>query len=192
MGAATRPDGPPWRILHVGDITPIKDQLTLLHAIRHAVHRISELQLDWVGYDSLKGRMQRTAGQMGLADRVRFHGFLPTEQLVPLYQGAHLHVQSSLHESQGVALLEAGAAGVPTVGTAVGLLPELAPAAAAAVPVANAAALGQEIVALLTNRERRAKLGDAARVWARAHDAAWTAARFEEIYRELIGRRAAF
>lgn len=83
-------------------------------------------------------------------------------------------------------------AGVPAVGTAVGLIAELAaadPPAAVAVPVGDAAALGDELVALARDPERRARLGVAARTWAMAHDADWTAASFEALYAEVVQRR---
>jgi len=84
---------------------------------------------------------------------------------------------------------EAAAAGVPTVGTAVGVLAELAPTAAWAVPVGDSAALADGALALLRDSARREQLGRAAQAWARAHDADWTAARFESLY-DLVIRKA--
>ncbi len=52
---------------------------------------------------------------------IQFHGFMENLSLLTFYQQAHVLVQSSRHEGQGVAVCEAAAAGVPTVGTAVGL-----------------------------------------------------------------------
>jgi glycosyltransferase involved in cell wall biosynthesis len=86
--------------------------------------------LDCVGADARAGAVQARAQALGLGDRIRFHGLLPPPLLAPFYRSAHLLVLSSRYESQGVVVLEAGAAGLPTVGTAVGLLPTLAPRAA--------------------------------------------------------------
>jgi glycosyltransferase involved in cell wall biosynthesis len=183
--AAERPAGPPWRLLHIASVNRVKDQPTLLRALRLIVDRAPCAQLDWVGEDTLSGAMQRLCGELGLLEHVRFHGFLATDEVAPLYRAAHLHLLSSRHESQAVVVGEAAAAGVPTVGTAVGVLPELAPEAAWAAPVGDAEALAAGVLALLGDPPRRERMGRAAQAWARAHDADWTAARFEAIYGEV-------
>jgi glycosyltransferase involved in cell wall biosynthesis len=182
---AERPAGPPWRLLHIASVNRVKDQPTLLRALRLIVDRAPDAQLDWVGEDTLNGAMQRPCDALGLAGHVRFHGFLPSDAVAPLYRAAHLHLLSSRHESQAVVVGEAAAAGVPTVGTAVGVLAELAPEAAWAVPVGDAKALAAGALALLDDPPRRERMGRAAQAWARAHDADWTATRFEEIYQGL-------
>jgi glycosyltransferase involved in cell wall biosynthesis len=186
-----RPAGPPWRLLHVASLNRVKDQGTLLRALRLVIDAgrltpsLGLVNLDLVGEDTLGGRVQQLAADLGLSGAVRFHGFRPVDEIIPLYHQAHLYVQSSLHESQGVALCEAAAAGVPTVSTAVGLAAELAPDAAWVVPPGNAPALAEGIITLLTDRERRERLGRTAQIWAETHDADWTARAFEEIYASL-------
>lgn len=185
--------GPPWRLLHVASLNRVKDPETLLRALRRVADRQPGVELDWVGADTLGGEVQRRAEALGLGDNVRFYGFRPVDEIVPLYRRAHLYVQSSRHESQGVAVCEAAAAGVPTVGTAVGLVAELVPDAALAAPVGDPEALAEGILALLADPPRRERLGHAAQAWACAHDADWTVAQFETIYRELATRsRAGF
>ena len=132
--------------------------------------------------------MQRQCDELGLARYVTFHGFQPSQAVAPLYRAAHLHLLASRHESQAVVVGEAAAAGLPTVGTAVGVLAELAPEAAWAVPVGDAMALASCALALLRDATRREQLARAAQAWARAHDADWTAARFEAIY-DLVKRK---
>lgn len=183
-----RPAGPPWRLLHVGSINRIKDQTTLLRALRLIVDREPDAHLDWVGEDTLGGALHRLCGDLGLAGHVTFHGFQPSDAVAPLYRAAHLHLLTSRHESQAVVVGEAAAAGVPTVGTAVGIVAELAPVAARAVPVGDPAALAEATLALLHDPPRREQIGRAAQAWARAHDAAWTAGQFERIYVRLLGR----
>jgi len=55
------------------------------------------------------------------------------------------------------------------------------------VPVGDAAALAAGALALLRDPARREQLGRAAQAWARAHDADWTATRFEAIYEQVKG-----
>ncbi len=192
-GPVARPPGPPWRLLHVASINRVKDQATLLRALRLVVDRYcpnpacyGNLQLDWVGEDTLNGAMQQLTKDLGLGGFVRFHGFKPVDEIYPLYRQAHLYLQSSLHESQGVAVCEAAAAGVPTVGTAVGLVAELAPTAAWAVPVGDCQGLAEGILTLLGDQTRLEQLGKAAQAWAQKYDAQWTATAFEAIYASLF------
>ena len=186
-----RPAGPPWRLLHVANLNVVKDQDTLLSAFAEVAGRLGEVSLDCVGADARAGAVQARAQALGLGDRIRFHGLLPPARLAPFYRAAHLLVLSSRYESQGVVVLEAGAAGLPTVGTAVGLLPTLAPRAAQCVPPGQAGALARAICDVLADDQRRQAMGAAAQEFARAHDCAATARAFEEIYRRLSGRRAA-
>jgi glycosyltransferase involved in cell wall biosynthesis len=183
-----RAAGPPWRLLHVASMNRVKDQPTLLRALRLIVDQEPATQLDWVGEDTLGGAMQQLCGELGLAQHVAFHGFQPTHAVAPLFRAAHLHLLTSRHESQAVVVGEAAAAGLPTVGTAVGVLAELAPHAAWAVPVGDSATLAAGVLRLLRDPACREQLGRAAQDWARAHDADWTAVRFESIY-DLVIRK---
>jgi len=184
-----RPSGPPWRLLQVAGLSPVKDHTTALLAVRRVVERLGDVRLDCVGEDGLGGEVQQRAAELGLADRVVFHGFLPQDRLVALYQRAHLNLLSSRYESQGVVILEAAAAGLPTVGTAVGLLPSLAPQAARCVAPGDSIALGDAICELLLDQATREAMGAAAQDYANTHDAAWTAQVFERLYASLLVRR---
>lgn len=193
-----RPDGPPWRLLHIASINRVKGPAVLLRAVAEARAALrattghpEPLALDWVGQDVLGGEAQALARELGLAEAVRFHGWQPHARALALCREAHLYLQASLHESQGVAVCEAAATGVPTVGSAVGLVAELAPAAAVAVPPGDVGTLARAIVATLADPARREALGRAAQGWARAHDAAWSAGEFTRIYAEAGRPRAA-
>ena len=187
LAGADRQPGPPWRLLHAASINRVKDQAMLLYALRLVVDQEKAVHLDWFGEDTLGGALHLQVSELDLAAHVTFHGVQPADVLAPYFRLAHLYVQSSRHESQGVAVCEAAAAGTPTVGTAVGLVAELAPHAAWAVPVGDAAGLAAGILTLLRDPDQRALRGRAAQAWAQAFDADWTAAAFEAIYREVIG-----
>src|SRR5262249_14161560 len=169
-----RAAGPPWRLLHVGSINRVKDQTTLLRALRLLVEQEAQVHLDWVGEDTLDGALRRLCGELGLAEHVTFHGFRPSDAVAPLYRAAHLHLLSSRHESQAVVVGEAAAAGVPTVGTAVGVVAELAPWAAWAVPVGDADGLAGGALALLRDPAGRLHIGLAAQELASPPHAAST------------------
>jgi glycosyltransferase involved in cell wall biosynthesis len=182
-----RPSGPPWRLLHVASMNKVKDQRALLDAFARVVVRMDDVSLDCVGEDTLGGQVQSYARALGLETRVRFHGFLPQERLRALFANSHLQVLSSRYESQGVVILEAAAAGLPTVGTAVGLMPTLAPGAACAVHSHEPGHIADAICALLADEPRRRAMGAAAKAFATTHDVMWTARAFEEIYARVAG-----
>jgi glycosyltransferase involved in cell wall biosynthesis len=180
------------RLIHVASLNRVKDQPTLLRALAQLAEGTQDFHMDVVGEDTLGGEIQRLARELGLAERVRFHGFMTQRELLPLMRAAHVLVMSSRHEAGPLAVLEAAALGVPTVGTAVGHVAEWAPEAALAVPVADEHSLAAALRQVLSDEALRLRLGRAA--WTRAvwEDADYTAACFEALYEELTSgcRRA--
>ena len=183
-------EGPPWRLLQVASLNPVKDQSTLLKALRITRERL-DVRLDLVGEDTLGGALQRHAAETGLADAVSFHGWRPHDHLRPFHDAAHLYVQSSRHEGGGVAVLEACAVGIPVVGTAVGYVSDLAPQGATAVPPNDPSALAAAIVRLLQNPAERRAIADAAAPFAMSRNADWTAQQLVELYQSLAGQASA-
>ena len=173
------------RLLHVGDLRPVKDQATLLAAARRLREAGAFFTLDVVGHDTTGGALRRSADAAWLGDIVRWHGPLGRAALRALVDEADLLLVSSRHEAGPLVVLEAAVAGVPTVGTAVGHVAEWAPRAAVAVPVGDADALARETAALLDDEPRRLALAAAAQRLALGMDADTTAAAFERIYAGL-------
>jgi glycosyltransferase involved in cell wall biosynthesis len=179
---AARVEGPPWRLVRVASINDVKDYPTLLRAVAYLIASGVDVLLDVVGDDTMEGSAQAMARSLDLGSRVTFHGFQPTDRLAAFYARAHLHVVSSRHEAAGVVTLEAAAAGLATVGTAVGYVADWSADRAVAVPTQDPVALGTAIADLLRDRPRREQLAAAARQWTLAHDADWTAGQFEGMY----------
>src|SRR5262245_5557708 len=73
-----RSERPPWRLIRVGSMNAVKDYPTLLRAL--ALLPI-DVHLDIVGEDTLGGATQALAARIGVADRVTFHGWQPTDRL---------------------------------------------------------------------------------------------------------------
>jgi glycosyltransferase involved in cell wall biosynthesis len=174
------------RLVHVADLNAVKDQATLLEAAGRLGERGVAFQLDIAGRDTLSGAVQARAQKMGLGDRVRFHARLSHDRLHPLVAESDVFWLSSRHEAGPLVVLEAAVVGVPTVGTAVGHVAEMAPQAAVAVPLGDSAALADETLKLLNNEDQRRSLGREAQRRALACDADWTARRFESLYEELV------
>lgn len=179
----SRLPGPPWRLLHVASLNRVKDQGTLLRAVRLTIDRGFDVHLEIVGEDTLSGAVHGLAEELQLQDRVSFRGFIANEDLPAIYRRAHLYVHSSLHEGMPVSALEAAACGVPLVGTDVGLFHDLSPDAAIAVAPGNPDALATGIMAALSDELLRRRIAENAFQFARDHDADWMAVEFERLYR---------
>jgi glycosyltransferase involved in cell wall biosynthesis len=183
-GATLRPH----HLVHVAGLNRVKDQDLLLHAFASAAELEPRLTLGIAGGDTLDGHHRRLADELGITERVTFHGHVPHDRLAEVVRGAALHVLTSHHDAGPIAVLEAAACGVPTVGTAVGHVADLADLpmpGALAVPHRDPAALADTLLAVLADRGRRDALAAAAQHWAVQHDAAFTADAFEVLYRRL-------
>jgi glycosyltransferase involved in cell wall biosynthesis len=184
-GPVRRATGRPARLIHVASLNRVKDQSTLLLALA-ALHRAGvNFEMNIVGEDTLQGLIQRQSHDLGIAQRIHFHGFLTQRLLRPLVEAADLMILTSHHETGPVVLLEAAIAGIPTVGTPVGHLVEWAPDAAMVVPIGDCDALAGVIGRLLDDEDLRLRIARAAQLRATREDADYTARRFSALYRRL-------
>jgi glycosyltransferase involved in cell wall biosynthesis len=179
----------PLRVLHVGDIRPVKDQTMLMTAMDHLRDAGLAFSLDVVGLDTTDGAIQRSAAARRVEPVTRWHGVLRRDALRRLMEAADVVLVSSRHEAGPLVVLEAAVAGVPTIGTAVGHIAEWAPDAAVAVPVGDAAALARATMELAADEPRRLAIAREAQRRAIAMDADSTVAAFERIYEDLVNRR---
>ena len=175
----------PARLIHVASLNRIKDQSTLFRAIASLHSSGVDFHLDIVGEDTLRGEIQALSRSLALESRVEFHGFLPQRQLRPLVEAANLMIMSSRHETGPVAMLEAAAVGVPTVGTAVGHIAEWSPSASIAVPVGDWKELIAAIQRMLRDEDLRLRIAQAAFQRATREDATYTASQVQNLYRKL-------
>jgi glycosyltransferase involved in cell wall biosynthesis len=150
------------RLLHVASLAPVKDQATLLRALARVVRKAPAAHLHLVGDGPQRPTLERLAGELGVGDHLTFHGAVDHDRLPEYYRAADLAVLSSRFESQSMVALEAAACGLVTVGTAVGLLPELVGTEFTA-PVGDAEALAAAVLTLARDPAHRAALGEANR-----------------------------
>jgi glycosyltransferase involved in cell wall biosynthesis len=104
------------RLLNVAALAEKKGQADLLDALA----LVPGAELDIVGAGPQLGPLRERAARLGVAGRVRFRGELPKEEVAALMRESDLFVLSSHFENQPCVLIEAGASGLPAVGTDVG------------------------------------------------------------------------
>jgi glycosyltransferase involved in cell wall biosynthesis len=127
------------------------------------------LRLILVGDGPDRRKLEHTAQRFGVRDSVVFASHQPN--VAPFYTMADLMVLPSWSEGSPNVLLEAMAAGLPIVATAVGGVPEIAAATSAArlVPKQSPPALALAIAQVLDDDTARAALANAARTSAAAY-----------------------
>jgi teichuronic acid biosynthesis glycosyltransferase TuaC len=153
------------RIVTVGSLIARKRHADVLRALW--VLRDAHPAVEWVvvGDGPERAPLERLAGELGLAERVRFTGPLPHYEAVAQARRG-VFVLPSVDEAFGVAYVEAMAGGVPAIGCRGEDGPEEIAAAGDGirlVPPADPEALAQELDMLLRRDDWRHELGAAAR-----------------------------
>jgi len=99
---------------------------TLLRAMPRVLSRRDDAQLLIAGAGSLRADLETLAVSLGIADHVRFLGFVPDAELPSYYQAADCFVLPTRElEGFGLVTVEALACGTPVLGTPVGATSEL-------------------------------------------------------------------
>jgi glycosyltransferase involved in cell wall biosynthesis len=179
-------------ILYVGTIEPRKNLPRLLEAFaRRRVAGDLVHQLVCVGpYGWLSEDVERQIDRLGVRDAVRFTGYVPFDDLPAIYNLAEMFVFPSVYEGFGLPVIEAMACGTPVVTGPVAALAEVAGAAAERVDPLDADTLGEAIVRLAADRERREALSKAGLERARVFS--WQQAALEtlKVYGHAVARPA--
>jgi glycosyltransferase involved in cell wall biosynthesis len=105
--------GPPV-FVNAARLVPQKDQATLLRAFAIVAARMPA-RLLILGNGPLQGELEDLAAELGIADRVRFAGFIGNP--LPYFKRAAAVVLSSRYEGLGNVLIEAMACGTPVITT---------------------------------------------------------------------------
>jgi glycosyltransferase involved in cell wall biosynthesis len=123
------PRGP---ILFMGTLEPRKNVGALLHAYARLLEQKADAPELWLagGATAAAAPWLRAIAEPPLAGRVRHLGYIASERRHDLYGQASMLVLPSHLEGFGIPVLEAMAAGVPTIVSNRGALPEVAGGAA--------------------------------------------------------------
>ena len=156
-----------FKIITVGRLAPVKDQLTLIKAIQLLVNREPErrknLHLNIVGDGELESHLTAHTVDNQLQDCVSLSG--GSNNVDQLLREADLFVLPSLAEGIALTVLEAMASGLPVIATNVGGNPELITPGANGQMVnsGNAVEIADTICKYMDNRDLGPTQGKAAR-----------------------------
>jgi glycosyltransferase involved in cell wall biosynthesis len=173
----------------VGRLVEQKDYPTQLRAFAVAAAHVPSLRMAIAGDGPLRSALEGLAHDLRVGDRVRFLG---NQDDVPAFlRSVDLFALASKFEPYGVALLEAKAAGLPIVATAVNEIPNIITDGESGVltPPENPAYMASAFAALARNSNLRSRLGARARVEAGRHNLSAVVDAYEALYDACLNPR---
>jgi glycosyltransferase involved in cell wall biosynthesis len=176
-------------VLAVGRLSQEKAHIDLVHAFKDLrdVHPEINAKLVILGDGPERGRLAAAASSLGINDSVVFVG--EVRDVTPYYAAADVLANPSHSEGSPYVLLEAMAAGLPIVATAVGGVPEMVTdnESALLVPARDPRAMSAAIARTLTDASLARRLSAKASALVSSRFSPETYVRsLVEIYREVI------
>ncbi|MBP2476677.1 glycosyltransferase involved in cell wall biosynthesis [Crossiella equi] len=178
-------------VLFVGRLDEEKRVDELLRALAKVPEELG-VRAEVVGDGSCRTALENLAHQLGVQDRVVFHGHLSDEELLAAYARCDLFCMPGIAELQSLVTMEAMAAGKPVVAADAMALPHLVRPGHNGwlFPPGNVHVLAARLTQTLGDEEMLARMGAASAELIAGHAIANTLGRFEAIYRDLVGERA--
>lgn len=175
---------------NIAALAPHKDQHNLLAAAALLARRMPEVRWVVFGEGSLRPALEAERARLGLEETVLLPGF--TERVGEVLALLSVFVLSSYLEGLGTSVLDAQAAGVPVVATAVGGVPEAVSHGETGwlVPPRDPEALAAAVESALRDPAEAGRRARQARETVKRFDIANTVALTERVYREVLAERA--
>jgi glycosyltransferase involved in cell wall biosynthesis len=157
--------------LYVGRLKRYKGIDVALQALALARRARPDLRLDVAGTGDYRPALEALAARLGLADAVRFLGFVSDAEKLALLRSAWANVFPSPKEGWGITVLEAGACGTPSLASdSPGLRDSVRHEETGyLVPHGDAAALAARMLELAAAPALVERLGRGARTFAEVH-----------------------
>jgi glycosyltransferase involved in cell wall biosynthesis len=148
-------------LLSVGDLQPRKNHIGLIRAFARLVQEYPQFphSLVLAGQETwFAGSVREAALASGVADRIRFCGFVSDDDLLTLYNACDLSVFPSFYEGFGLPVLEAMACGRAVACSGTSALPEVANGAAILFDPYSIDEIARAMADLLLDSELRARM----------------------------------
>lgn len=174
----------------IGRLAPIKAHTLLFDAAPEVLRAFPSARFLVVGDGELWADLHEQVAERGLGSSVQFTGW--RQDLPNVYGDADVVVCCSLNEGTPVSIIEAGAAGRPAIGTAVGGMPDIISDGVNGflVPSQDPASLAAAIQRVLSEPELADAMGMAGRRMSlERHGAQRMVQELTELYTRLLGTR---
>lgn len=178
-------------VVSVGRLEAQKNPLHLIRAFTGGLRDAPATHLLLAGEGTLLEPARQLASQVGLAARVHFPGLCA--DVAELLSACDVFSLGSDWEGAPVAILEAMAAHLPVVATAVGGVPDLVEDGVTGllVPPGDANALGRAMAALALDSDRRQRMGAAAAQRAQRFDVTGMTEAYAQLFERRVRRAGA-
>lgn len=158
------------RVLSVGRLDEEKNPLLLADALARLAQDGRDWRLVVCGEGPLRDALAQRLASLGVAHRAELRGYVPIDGgLLDLYRSSHAFLHVSWTEGMPQVLLEAFAAGVPVVATAVGGVAAMAGDAALLVSPGDPEAAATALRRIARDADLRARLVEAGHARAARH-----------------------
>jgi glycosyltransferase involved in cell wall biosynthesis len=173
-------------LVYVGRLDREKNLGFLLDAFATIAAQHPTVELRLVGRGTQENDLRSHAARLGIASRVRFAGGVPPSEVVCHYQAGDLFVFASTTETQGLAVLEAMATGLPVVAIrATGVEEAVVDGVSGLLVPEDQVAFADAALSILHDPGLRAKLAAGGRDAAQALSAQSLAVRLASLYEGL-------
>ncbi len=174
-------------MISIGRLAPEKNWPTLLHAAALVLKDIPQFRFVLIGDGPDRKSLEDLAKELGIQKRVTFTGSLSFAETPSYMKAANLFGFASITETQGLATLEAMAAGLPVVAVdASGTRDILKHGQQGYLVENNPEALAAAIKRLLSNPERMQKFAQAAYKKAQSFNIEKLTERLLDVYEQAI------
>lgn len=147
------------RLLFVGAMGKLKGETDLADAIKILAKKHSDFRVSFLGFGS--ENLENYCKKIGIENFIEFIGAVSLNERLAFFEKADIFVLPTYAEAMPMSVIEAMAAGLPTVSTTVGGIPELIEEAEEGflVEPANIEKLAEKLSVLIENLDLRIKMG---------------------------------
>ncbi len=155
-------------LLYVGMLKRYKGIDIMIRAFARARAAVPGARLALAGKGTDRPRLEALVRTLGLADCVSFVGWVSEEEKINWLRRANALVYPSVKEGWGIPTMEAAACATPTLASDVAGLRDAVRDGVTGflIPHEDVEAWARRMVEILTDTERRARMGAAAQAWA--------------------------
>lgn len=176
-------------VLYSGRLSPEKKLDISLRAFAEFAKERSGAFFVLTGHGSERASLEKLAADLGIADRVRFTGTIPQDELVRYYHASDVFLVTSVSETQCMAMMKGLASGLPAIGVRSWGLPEyITPDVGYIAKVDAVSEVAEYLKTLGRDAVLREQLGAAARKRAESWNSQAIADVWEGVYTQIVGK----